>query len=888
MSSRNNFRRDFKRTQICVAVSVVLLGLAGQSFSLELEGIFVEDSTEDLYITNEDLILGAGLSNYDYPIVFNSDKTFSIVFDEEPGTVFISKANWPDGAINVYNKHSTNLKVANGSLNIQMSGKALESQSVITMNWGSSLSVDRDLLIDYNVTSDYFQYETWPYAAIMGGGVDVDVGGNTSIKLSRESIGKTTEILSGLYLSIDTADGNDSRPVDWNFGTPGEEGLFHIRQIQSQTSNGMALSSGIQAGGQDSNINIFQAARIENIHAYSGDKTTNATAYGIYSENTDISFTENTVIENIHAIHSGNDAYAIGAEIINAKLSFNESLTIKNISAQTGASENSVNMWTECTTGTCGDGATAYAIGSYLNAEVLINPNHKKSATVVIENDLTAGDGGKIKANFSNQNSHFYGTAVTSPGVNDLGTIELSFSNGATWRLSKSNTHPVDLTLSDSAVVYLNRNSEGQLKELAEENSSMLTLSSLSGSGLFHLSTAVDGAYGDSIYVHSGDGEYGLMIQGTGEEPISDALDRALVTVEEGSVSMVLANEGGVVDLGNYVYGLASRDTGSATEWFLTNQTTDAPTGEQVLSPSATAVLALAGSGTQVSQFLYGLSDLRKRMGDVHNKVDDGPYTMLRAGKDRISGFASTTYKDEYGAISIGFDRRLTPNWILGLNFEAIEGDQTVRSGQYKAKGESSTQALKTYLSWLGEDGTYFDWVFGLSKFDQDIRSRMLDGTGVKGSYDSWGFGASVESGHQFSFGIDQSWFVEPQLQLSYFRVQGKDFSLTNAMKIEQEDADSLTGRIGIVFGRYWQNERGIDWQFSVKGGVNHEFLDESGIRINNERFVGSTLGTRGYYGFTFDYLPTDDIRIFGQIEREVGAHYTSEINARVGVKYSF
>ena len=385
-----------------------------------------------------------------------------------------------------------------------------------------------------------------------------------------------------------------------------------------------------------------------------------------------------------------------------------------------------------------------------------------------------------------------------------------------------------------------------------------------------------------------------------------------LTRVEEGNVGFSLANNGGVVDLGNYVYGLASRTNETATEWYLSNQTPDEPDPEEpdqpevpvepdepgggaegggehpILSPSATAVLDLAGSGAQTSQFLYGLSDIRKRMGDIRQKAADGLYAMARGGKNRISGFASTSFKDGYGALSIGFDRKFASNWMAGAVFEAIEGDQTVRSNGYKAEGESSTQALKGYLSWFGEKGSYADVVFGVSYFDQDISTKMLDGRGVSGSFSGWGWGTSVEAGHQFLMDSDPTWFIEPQVQLSYFRVQGDSFSLTNAMRVDQDDADSLTGRLGLVVGRTILMESGSGWQFSVKAGLAHEFLDEADIHVNGERFTGSTLGTRGYYGVAFDWYANDAVRVFGQIEREEGAHYTSEINARIGVKYCF
>ena len=123
-------------------------------------------------------------------------------------------------------------------------------------------------------------------------------------------------------------------------------------------------------------------------------------ASGIFSQNTNLNFYGSTVIEDVHAV-SSNDAYAIGAEIVDAAVVFHDSLTIRNVSAWADDSVNSAKAWTQCSSGTCGSKtAAAYAIGSYLNADVRINPDAKESAVVWIENDLTAGDDGKNHCKF--------------------------------------------------------------------------------------------------------------------------------------------------------------------------------------------------------------------------------------------------------------------------------------------------------------------------------------------------------------------------------------------------------------------------------------------------------------------------------------------------------
>lgn len=85
----------------------------------------------------------------------------------------------------------------------------------------------------------------------------------------------------------------------------------------------------------------------------------------------------------------------------------------------------------------------------------------------------------------------------------------------------------------------------------------------------------------------------------------------------------------------------------------------------------------------------------------------------------------------------------------------------------------------------------------------------MLDGTPVRGSTSGLTWGASVETGRQFVLAGTSGWFAEPQLQLSYLKVQGEDYALTNGMRIEEKNADSLTGRVGLVLGKTILDEKG-------------------------------------------------------------------------------
>lgn len=99
----------------------------------------------------------------------------------------------------------------------------------------------------------------------------------------------------------------------------------------------------------------------------------------------------------------------------------------------------------------------------------------------------------------------------------------------------------------------------------------------------------------------------------------------------------------------------------------------------------------------------------------------------------------------------------------------------------------------------------------------------MLDGRGVSGKVNNFGLGLSAEVGKKF--GLTKDFFVEPQAQLAYYWIKGKDFSMSNGMKVEQGDFNSWVGRLGLVAGKDFKDAEGnTKAQVFVKGGVKQQF----------------------------------------------------------------
>lgn len=532
--------------------------------------------------------------------------------------------------------------------------------------------------------------------------------------------------------------------------------------------------------------------------------------------------------------------------------------------------------------------------------DVNLNQNQNSRVMLIgVIDSYGSGNNSTIDVNFG-RSGLFKGVSLLESGA-----INLSFKENSAWFV-EGNSSTSSLNVENALIDFTAESDKDTVitTESLEANNAVLLMDVIATSNkVSNDSLKVQKSALGNAFVHvpssgQGDGktDSGALIETPTGQKISYAL-----------ASPALSSDGTntpVIDLGVYNYELKTEDRNGKTVTYLTpyvpksDPTPDpdpTPTpnpepnpGEPELSPSANAVLALAGSGMQTTQFLYSLSDLRKRMGEIRYGAEDGLYAGIRGGRDEISSFASTSFRNEYGAWSIGYDHRVNDEWIVGALFEAIEGDQRVKSHGYRADGEDSTQGFRAYATWFNNEGAYADFVVGLNRFDQDISTNMLDGRKVEGDFDGIGWGVSAEVGRQFLMGDDKTWFIEPQAQFAYFRVKGEDFSLDNGMTVDQDSTDSLTGRFGLVFGKTKVDNDGKGYQLTGKFGINHEFMGESDIKVNGVKFSYDSLGTRGYYGVGFNWYLSKHARVYGQVEREQGSRFTSEINARLGVKYHF
>ena len=316
-------------------------------------------------------------------------------------------------------------------------------------------------------------------------------------------------------------------------------------------------------------------------------------------------------------------------------------------------------------------------------------------------------------------------------------------------------------------------------------------------------------------------------------------------------------------------------------------------------------------SATQALSFASELEDLRGRLGEVRYGAQDGAWVRAGYAKETADGYNGRGFEQKTHDLHIGLDRIVTADedssWLVGGALRYAKSKQEGFTAARGGEGELEQYSAKLYATYMHAQGSYADFVLQAGRYSQDLTGLANDlSSAFSADYKTYGYGASIEVGHMFDFNNqvdDRQWFnhffIEPQLQLSYFIAHGKDYKTSTGLAVSQSDADFLTGRAGVVLGKKFNYGTADDldkryFQVGLKGGVKYEFLGDQTISftgvegVTKKRKADDVDGARYYYGVTADWQLSNNFRAYATVEREEGDHYTKDFDVAVGVKYQF
>lgn len=217
-------------------------------------------------------------------------------------------------------------------------------------------------------------------------------------------------------------------------------------------------------------------------------------------------------------------------------------------------------------------------------------------------------------------------------------------------------------------------------------------------------------------------------------------------------------------------------------------------------------------------QWRHDSSDLTKRMGDLRsNPGQVGSWARIYGSEHE---YGAQGVQNKNTSIQVGADYAVTPEWKVGAAFSYTDGSSTYDQGD----GDNKAYGFAAYGTWLADNGQYVDLVAKYSYLDNDFSLGGLDG-----SYSNNAFSVSAEYGWHLTF--HEQGFVEPQVQLTYGKVLGDNFTAGNRVKVEQGDFDSFVGRLGVRGGFQFPNNKG---SFYARASVLHDFQGDMDTTVSN------------------------------------------------------
>lgn len=272
----------------------------------------------------------------------------------------------------------------------------------------------------------------------------------------------------------------------------------------------------------------------------------------------------------------------------------------------------------------------------------------------------------------------------------------------------------------------------------------------------------------------------------------------------------------------------------------------------------------------------HEMNNLSKRMGELRDAPAGVGVWARYFGSEMEYGAQNLTSKNN--TIQIGSDYTVG-DWKVGVAANYTDGESSYDNGS----ADNKNYGFAVYGTWFVPCGAYVDLIAKYSRMDNDFALN-----GMNGSYENNAFNVSAETGYRFEF-MDGGLFVEPQVGVSYGRIMGDDFTAQNGVRVEQDDYDSLIGRVGVRTGFKFPKDKGLIYArvsglYDFQGEMNATATSGSARNTIEEDLGGAWLELG--VGANFNW--TDNTYSYIDIERTNGGDVKENYRFNVGIRHTF
>lgn len=268
-------------------------------------------------------------------------------------------------------------------------------------------------------------------------------------------------------------------------------------------------------------------------------------------------------------------------------------------------------------------------------------------------------------------------------------------------------------------------------------------------------------------------------------------------------------------------------------------------------------------------------NDMNKRLGEVRaSEGSQGIWARMARGQSK---YGAQGIKNQYNYYQLGYDSKISDDWILGGAFTYTDGDSSYTNGS----GTNKHTGFAVYGSNLRDDGSFIDLIAKYAHMKNDFD---VNGGVGSGDYSTNGLSFSAEYGKRFQ---QEGYWIEPQAELTYGRVSSADFTTKRGAKVHQDSMDSLVGRLGFSLGK--DIKQGNVY---VRASYLYDFQGDTSVTMSK---AGATTpfktdlgGGWWEFGVGTNLNLGHDTHFYLDVETTAGGDVDTPWQWNAGVRYSF
>ena len=268
-------------------------------------------------------------------------------------------------------------------------------------------------------------------------------------------------------------------------------------------------------------------------------------------------------------------------------------------------------------------------------------------------------------------------------------------------------------------------------------------------------------------------------------------------------------------------------------------------------------------------------NDMNKRLGEVRaSEGSQGIWARMARGQSKYS---AQGIKNQYNYYQLGYDSKISDDWILGGAFTYTDGDSSYTNGS----GTNKHTGFAVYGSNLRDDGSFIDLIAKYAHMKNDFD---VNGGVGSGDYSTNGLSFSAEYGKRFH---QEGYWIEPQAELTYGRVSSADFTTKRGAKVHQDSMDSLVGRLGFSLGK--DIKQGNVY---VRASYLYDFQGDTSVTMSKggaaTTFKTDLGGGWWEFGVGTNLDLGHDTHFYLDVETTAGGDVDTPWQWNAGVRYSF